>query len=140
MGNEGGKVISESKRHRFTGRGKGPPFVQIYHRITDSEEFGQLGPHALKLLLELARQYRPGKNGDLSVPWSLLKNRGWRSQGTVADAKKELMANGWIIETRMGGKHVCSLYALTWYPIDESDKHLEPATTTAPDTWKKHNR
>jgi hypothetical protein len=131
------KRPKERNRHKITGRGKGPPFVQIYHHITDSDEFGRLHGNALKLLLELARQYRPGRNGDLSIPWSLLKERGWRSQGTVADAKRELIEGGWIIETRKGGKHKCSLYALSWYKVDESDKHLEPPTVTAPNTWKK---
>lgn len=129
--------VNERNRYKITGRGKGPPFVQIFHRITDSDEFGRLSGNALKLLLEVARQYRPGRNGDLSIPWSLLKKRGWRSQGTVADAKRELIEQEWIIETRKGGKNKCSLYALSWYPVDESDKHLEPPTTTAPDTWKK---
>lgn len=125
---------------KHKGRRKGPPFLSIEHRIADSDEFGQLSGNALKLLLELARQYRPGHNGDLSVPWSLLRTRGWRSQGTVADAKRELLEGGWIIETRKGGKHLCSLYALSYYPIDASDKHQEPATTTAPDLWKKRDR
>jgi len=129
---------SARKRDRFKGRtSKGPPFVQIFHRITDSDAFGKLSGNACKLLLEIALQYRPGRNGDISVPWSRLKNRGWRSQGTVADSKRELMDGGWIIETRKGGKNKCSLYALSYYPIDESEKHLEPPTTIAPDLWNK---
>lgn len=131
MANEG------ARRAKFKGRRHGPPFLSIEHRIADSEEFGALSPYALKLLLELARQYRPGKNGDLSIPWSLLKERGWRSQSTVLAAKRELLERGWIIETRKGGKHACSLYAITYYPIDESEKHLEPASTTAPNLWRQ---
>lgn len=129
-----------SKRFKHKGRAKGPPFLAIEHRIADSAEFGALSGYAIKLLLELARQYRPGKNGDLSVPWSLLRERGWRSQSTVMAAKRELLECGWIIETRKGGKHVCSLYALTYYAIDESDKHLEPATTTAPNLWQQKQK
>ena len=112
MANETGK------RFKLKGRSKGPPFVQLYFGITDSAQFGELSGNALKLLLELARQYRPGRNGDLSIPWSLLRYRGWKSQGTVARAKNELLQAGWIIETRKGGKHRCSLYAVTWQPID----------------------
>jgi hypothetical protein len=138
MNDERKPRLAEHKRTRFTGRVRGPPFVQIYFRITDSVEFGELSGNACKLLLEIARQYRPGRNGDISVPWSLLKCRGWRSQGTVADSKRELLERGWIIETRKGGKNKCSLYAITYYPIDESDKHLERPTTVAPDLWKKH--
>lgn len=130
-------MANERKRARLKGRASGPPFIQIYHRIADSEEFGQLSGNATKLLLELARQYRPGRNGDLSAPWSLLKKRGWKSSGTVADAKAELLASGWIIETRKGGKNLCSLFALSYYPIDESSKHPEAPTRTALDLWKK---
>ncbi len=140
MANEGGKVIHERKRVQFKGRGKGPPFLSIEHRIADSAEFGALGGNAIKLLLELARQYRPGKNGDLSIPWSMLRDRGWKSQGTVARAKQELLEAGWIIETRKGGKHKCSLYALSYYPIDESEKHLEPPTVVAPHLWKQEGK
>lgn len=137
MAPDGGSRIHPGKRAKHKGRGKGPPFLQLYFRMTDSDEFGKLSGHGVKLLLELARQYRPGRNGDLSIPWSLLKARGWRSQGTVADAKRELLEGGWIIETRKGGRNLPSLYAITWQPIDESEKHWEPATTTAPDTWQK---
>lgn len=129
--------IAERKRSRFTGRGKGPPFLSIEHRIADSEEFGRLSGNATKLLLELARQYRPGRNGDLSIPWSLLRARGWGSTHTVHKAKQELLEAGWIIETRKGGSHVCSLFAISYYPIDESDKHSELATTTPPHSWKQ---
>ena len=125
----------QSRRFKHKGRAKGPPFLAIEHRIADSVEFGALSAYAIKMLLELARQYRPGKNGDISVPWSLLRARGWRSQSTVQKAKRELLENGWIIETRKGGKHACSLYALTYYPIDDSDKHQEPATVTPPNLW-----
>ncbi|WP_080932452.1 hypothetical protein [Xanthomonas albilineans] len=125
------------KRGKLTGRGKGPPFLSIEHRIADSVEFGQLSGNAAKLLLELARQYRPGRNGDLSIPWSMLRGRGWSSTHTVQKAKRELLEDGWIIETRKGGSHLCSLYALTYYPIDESEKHQEPATVTAPNLWRQ---
>ena len=60
-----------------------------------------------------------------------------QDKADVAAAKKELIAGNWIVETRKGGKHRSSLFAVTWYPIDASDKHLEPATVTAPHSWRK---
>ena len=132
-------MANERSRRKLKGRGNGAPFLAIEHRMADSEEFGLLSAHAVKLLLELARQYRPGRNGDLSIPWSKLKDRGWHSQGTAHGAKQELIDQGWIIETRKGGKNRCSLFAVTWFPIDASDKHLEPATATAPHSWRKQN-
>lgn len=128
-----------NRRQKLTGRSKGAPFLMLEHRISDSEEFGRLSGNAVKLLLELARQYRPGKNGDLSIAWSMLSTRGWRSKATVHGAKLELLAGGWIIETRKGGKNMCSLYALTYYAIDESEKHLEPATVTPLNLWRNRN-
>ena len=130
-------MANDRRRQKLKGRGKGAPFLAIEHRMADSPEFGALSAHAVKLLFELARQYRPGRNGDISIPWSLLRHRGWHSQGTVAAAKKELIAGNWIVETRKGGKNRSSLFAVTWYPIDASDKHLEPATVTAPHSWRK---
>lgn len=133
------KKNTDRRRHKLTGRSKGAPFLMIEHRISDSPEFGRLSGNAVKLLLEMARQYRPGKNGDLSIPWSMLSTRGWKSKATVHGAKLELLAAGWIIETRKGGKNMCSLYALTYYAVDESEKHLEPATVTPPNLWRSRN-
>lgn len=129
----------DRRRQKLQGRSKGPPFLMIEHRISDSPEFGRLSGNAVKLLVELARQYRPGKNGDLSIPWSMLSTRGWKSKATVHSSKLELLAAGWIIETRKGGKNMCSLYALTYYAIDESEKHLEPSTVTPPNLWRGRN-
>lgn len=137
MANDNVSQIHPNKRIKFKGRGKGPPFLAIEHRIADSEEFGALSGHAVKLLLELARQYRPGRNGDLSIPWSLLRSRGWGSSHTVQKAKGELLAGGWIIETRKGGRNLCGLYAITWYPIDESGKHGEQATNVPSNLWRQ---
>jgi len=133
------KKNTDRRRQKLTGRSKGAPFLMIEHRISDSQEFGRLSGNAVKLLLEMARQYRPGKNGDLSIPWSMLATRGWKSKATVHGAKLELLAAGWIIETRKGGKNMCSLYALTYYAVDESEKHLEPATVTPPNLWRSRN-
>lgn len=133
------KKSTDRRRQKLTGRSKGAPFLMIEHRISDSPEFGRLSGNAVKLLLEMARQYRPGKNGDLSIPWSMLSTRGWKSKATVHGAKLELLAAGWIIETRKGGKNMCSLYALTYYAVDESEKHLEPATVTPPNLWRSRN-
>ncbi|HHA2740081.1 TPA: hypothetical protein ACOFBV_001276 [Stenotrophomonas maltophilia] len=129
----------DRRRQKLQGRSKGSPFFMIEHRISDSPEFGRLSGNAVKLLLELARQYRPGRNGDLSIPWSMLSTRGWKSKATVHSSKLELLAAGWIIETRKGGKNMCSLYALTYYAIDESEKHLEAATVTPPNLWRGRN-
>ena len=80
---------------------------------------------------------RPGKpiqrpnNGDLCVAWGTtpkfkgMKDRGWRSKGTLYRSLRQLQDCGFIEQTRQGGKHRASLYAVTWQPIDE---RLDPTT------------
>lgn len=132
------RTIPERKRHKMKGRKSVLPFVGIYRYVLDSEEFGNLSPQAIKLLLEMARQYRGNNNGDLSAAWSVLRLRGWNSPGTLSRAKKEVVSSGFAVVTRQGGKNRCSLYALTWWAIDDCNgKHDEPPTHRAPNLWKK---
>ena len=63
--------------------------------------------------------------------------RGWKSKDTLYRARDELIENGMILLARQGGKHQCSLYAVTWKPIDECGGKLDvPATTVAPGYWR----
>jgi hypothetical protein len=134
------KRIPERKRAKVTGRGKGPSFLRLTHHLLDSEEFGALSAHATKLLIELARKYKGNNNGDLSCAWSDCRKRGWRSKAALQRARDELLAACFIIVTRHGGKHVSSLYALTFEPIDACEgKGLEIGpTTTASHAWRKN--
>jgi len=126
------------KRLRSKGRSSTDSFVSLPHRLMDSRAFASLSPRATKLLLELAAQYRGMNNGDLSAPLSVLKKRGWNSSDQLAKAKKELIAKGLIIVSRQGGLNRCSLYALTWKPIDDCSGKLDVrATNTASNLWKQ---
>ena len=117
---------------------KQAPFVGIPREVFDSTEFGNLSPQATKLLMELARQYRGKNNGDFSAAWQPMTLRGWNSPGTLHRAKEELVASGFAIITRQGGRNRCSLYALTWWPIDECNgKHDERPTHAPLNLWKK---
>lgn len=134
------KAIPERKRSLHTGRGKLAPFIGIPRRVLDSPEFGGLSGNAVKLAVELARQFRGRNNGDFSCPWSGLRLRGWRSPGTLARAKKELIDTGFAIVTRQGGRHQCSLFALSWWAVDDCNgKHDERATIAPPDLWMRRN-
>ncbi|MUV15425.1 hypothetical protein [Noviluteimonas gilva] len=132
------KVPRSSKRRaRNKGRQATKPFVGIPHEVLNSLQFGALSAHATKLLIELARQFRGKNNGDFSASYTQVKKRGWHSPSTLDRAKKELLASGFIMLTRQGGRHRCSLYAVTWWPIDEcGGKHHEPPTTVAPNWWR----
>lgn len=126
------------KRHKAQGR-SAATYLGIPHYVFRSEEFGQLSGWPLKLLIELAGQYNGHNNGDLSCPMSLLKRRGWKSSGTRDKAIKALEATRWIVTTRHGGRNVCSLFAVTWWPVDEcKGKWLEVKPEKSPsNAWQK---
>ncbi len=47
------------------------------------------------------------------------------------------MERGWIVVTRLGGKHKATLYAVTWLPIDYCDGKLDVSSTdVAGNEWK----
>lgn len=99
------------------------PFVGIVRSVFESPAFVGLSPHACKLLLELAGQYRGDNNGNLTVAWSVVSKRGWRSKTTLWRCKSELIKAGFVYVTRKGHMpSTCELLALTWFPLDVSPK------------------
>jgi hypothetical protein len=110
-------------RANFKGSKYNEPFVGIVRSVFESPAFTALSPHACKLLLELAGQYRGDNNGDLTVAWSVVSKRGWRSRTTLWRAKSELIGAGFVYVTRKGRMpSTCELMALTWFPLDVSKK------------------
>ena len=104
----------------------------------EHENYIRLSSHAKVLLWEFCLRYNGYNNGDLCAAFSVLKKRGWRSKGTLSRALKELQEYGWIRVTRVGGKHRCALYALTFQAIDECKGKLDVASTTvASGDWKR---
>jgi hypothetical protein len=75
------------------------------------------------LLFELVAQYKGDNNGDLTVAWSVVSKRGWRSRTTLWRCKAELIEAGFVYVTRKGHMpSTCELLALTWFPLDVSPK------------------
>jgi hypothetical protein len=110
-------------RNRHKGNRIGEGFIALPYSVLNSPLFIALSPHALKLLIDLAAQYRGDNNGDLSLAWKLMKPRGWRSEATLHKAKRELLDAGFLYETRKGQRpNLCSLFALTWQHLDPCDK------------------
>lgn len=131
------------------GRQKTAPFVGIPKAVLATDKYAQLSGWDVKLLLDLVSQYNGRNNGDLCVAWGTtpkfkgMKDRGWRSKGTLYRSLRQLQDCGFIEQTRQGGKHRASLYAVTWQPIDErldpiTKKHKLDAKPTfvAAGTWK----
>lgn len=133
-----------SRNSRFTkqhGRSAGNSFVSIPHFVLESQQWADLPPSSVKLLMELARQYRGANNGDLGATINDLAPRGWASNATFRRALSYLEDNGWIVRTRQGGRHIgCNLYAITWWPIDAcGGKHQHAAETKPGHQWREKN-
>jgi hypothetical protein len=95
---------------------------------------------AAHLLDNLTAQYNGGNNGDLCAAPKTMKLYGWNSQGSINKALTELLALGFIEQTRQGGRNKFSLYAITWKPIDECKNKLDVnPTRVASNLWKPEN-
>ena len=120
-------------------RGEAGGFVSFYHCVLSSQAVINLSAYGTKLLVDLLSQYKGNNNGDLCAPCSILQQRGWRSKGTLSKAIKELIEAGLIETSRQGGRHQCSLFALSFYAVDECKGKLDIAATSTPKSlWRKH--
>jgi len=125
-------------RTKVTGRREKHAFVGIPKVCMKHQNYSDLSMPAKVLLHEFCYQYNGFNNGDLCAAFSVLNKRGWKSKGTVNRAIKELIAHGWIIVSRQGGRNQCSLYALSFQAIDECKGKLDiKPTTTSLGYWKK---
>jgi hypothetical protein len=127
-----------TNRRKAKGRRDSGSFVALPHAVLECEAYAKLGGWSVRLLLDLFSQYRGHNNGDFSIVWPLMKGRGWRSKDTLYSARDELNDNGFIVLTRQGGKHQCSLYGVTWLGIDECGGKLDWPSSSAPlGYWKR---
>lgn len=130
-----------ASRQRTKNRSPGGSFVAVPKQILESSEYALLSSHEVKLLMDMLAQYNGKNNGDLTAAWSVMKNCGWRSKGTLNRAVRGLLQSSFIMKTRQGGKHKASLYAVTFRAIDECKGKIEvKATVTALNSWKMKNR
>ena len=127
-----------SERHRKAkGRASSGSFVSLPHSVLKHPAFATLTPRGTKLLIDLATQYRGKNNGDLSMPLSQMRNRGWNSSDQLQKAKNELIERGFIAVSRQGGRNKCSLYGITWQPIDDCKGKLDIGASNKPlNLWK----
>ena len=126
------------KRRRITGRQTTNSFLSLPHHVLNHENFRCLSPRATKLAIDIAAQYRGSNNGDLSATLSLMRDRGWNSSDQLFRARKELVDRGLIVTSRQGGLNKCSLFALTWFQIDECQGKLDILPTSSPPHyWKQ---
>ena len=128
----------EKRRLRTKNRKSGSSYLGLPHYLVNHRNFQTLSPRATKLLIDIAVQYRGSNNGDLCAPMSLMRERGWRSSDQLFKARKELLDRGLIVTSRQGGLNKCSLFALTWLPIDECQRKLDISPSITPShLWEK---
>ncbi|WON75236.1 hypothetical protein [Nitrosospira sp. Is2] len=105
---------------------EGGGYVAFPHEVLNSVAFIGLTSHARMLLFDLAAQYKGNNNGDLCAAWTLMKVRGWKSEETLHNAKRQLLECGLIAETRKGARpNKAALYGLTWFAMDECKGKLD---------------
>jgi hypothetical protein len=114
------KQIKRNKKKYENGKLRdGGQFVAVPHQVLNSSAYLSLGAYAVKLLFDLAVQYRGDNNGDLCASFKFMQARGWKSKETLQKAKNELLKVGLIVETRKGWRpNKASLYAITWFDLD----------------------
>ncbi|WP_051299727.1 hypothetical protein [Methylobacter luteus] len=136
------------KRQKMKGRRSSPTYAAKPHHIFRADCKNQkpspasvLSHKAAHLLDNLISQFNGKNNGDLSAAPKTMRLYGWRSQGSIHSALTELLALGFIEQTRQGGRNQCSLYAVTWLPIDECNSKLDvKPTRVASNLWKPENQ
>lgn len=124
--------MAKDRRAKLTGKGGRSGFLGIPHTVLVSDAYMGLDGWSVKLLVDIAGQFKGSNNGDLTAAWSYMQARGWRSKGTLHKSLNALLAAGLIEQTRQGGKNRCSLYAVTWRGIDECKGKLDVKPTQAP--------
>lgn len=129
---------SKCRRTRTQGMFTGVPHVVLRH-----SNFIECPARAKALLFDLMEQVRFdgeggwANNGDFQITLRCMRGRGWTSRDQLWKARNELLEASLIVQTRQGGRNHCSLYAITWEPINRClDKHghekLDVPPTYAP--------
>jgi hypothetical protein len=111
------------KRARLIGR-QGPAEGQRYAllpvEVLESAACRTLSGTELKVLVYLAAQFHGSNNGSLTLPLSVARRFGMRSNDTLNRGLKSLVRRGLIELTHQGGlpPYGCSKYALCWWELN----------------------
>lgn len=129
--------MGRSKVERTKNRKEGGSFVMLPHYVITHPNFHRLTAYEVKLFIDLCGQYFMSNNGDFTATYSVMNKKGWRSKDTLNRALKGLIESGFIVVTRQGGRNRCSLYGLTFKPIDECGGKLDIKPTKVALGWWK---
>ena len=124
------------RSNRPRGRGS-RPFVMFYADMLQYPNFRGLSSRAVKLLMNVTSSNTGFNNGDLAVTLTVMAPFGWKSNDQLRKALAELLHYGFLVQTRQGGRNLCSLYALSWHAIDHcKGKHDSMERHTSMDYWR----
>ena len=125
--------MAKSRYKNATEKRDGGAFVTLPLSVISGAAYLGLNAHARMLLFDLAAQYRGDNNGDLCMAWKVMRLRGWKSEATLNKAKCNLLEACLIVETRKGARpNKCSLFALTWYALDDCGGKLDMSVRSFP--------
>lgn len=133
---------NETSRYFEDGRVRtGQDYAQIMGEVLRSKAYRCMPDYAARVLFALACQYRKTNNGNLSLISSVAKDFGigaeWKLRAGLQLLERvglvEVMRRGHIL----GGKGICSLYALGWRQIDPCAAYDLPIVIAqrAPNRW-----
>lgn len=129
------------RRQKAKGRLTSGTYFLIPTVVLDSPAFRSLSTKSKALLLDMGAQIRGRhNNGDISATYNTLRERGWNSKETIANALAELLAKGLIEKTRQGFLRRCSLFAFTWWGIEDAKGKLDVRPNPVPSNLWRHYR
>jgi len=111
--------------------------------MLDSDAFRTLKPHAVKLLVAIARGFYGTNNGSLAMPFEVARAWGFSNERTYTAALAQLVERGFLEMTRSAvrrGRPMAARWAITWKPIDEpvgDHQHFAIPTERPSNDWRK---
>jgi len=113
--------MASSYRKSKGRKAKPARYVSIPIHVLESDAGLSLTGIEMRLLVHLLLQYNGKNNGNMSPTYTLLKEMGWLSKGTLYKARQGLEHKGFIVVTKQGRKirGDCTLIAITWAAIDD---------------------
>ena len=113
-------------------------YVGLYHYELECPAYLHLSVYGRALLIEFRRLYNGYNNGDLSATWTQAKGKWFKSPSTLFEARKELLHYRLVKISRRGGTNKPTLYAITWWQIDDCKGKLDiRKTLVPPGSWQK---
>jgi len=140
------------RRARATGRRGGTygeRHAHVPRQVLESEAYKALPDSAARVLFAIAAQFYGVNNGGLALPWSAAPTLGVTTQAKLYGGLRLLETTDLILCTRrgmlVGGKKRPTLYALTWWPINEPAAGVVydfglTASMTASHAWARWSR